>query len=92
MQDLVSPAQLSELLAAPDARVRLLDATYYLPNEAKDAVSLFETAHLPGARFFDIDKVVDAASSLPHMLPTPEAFAAAVASLGDQQRRPCHRL
>jgi thiosulfate/3-mercaptopyruvate sulfurtransferase len=82
MQDLISPAQLNGLLAAPDAHIRLLDATYYLPNEAKDAASLFETAHLPSARFFDIDKVVDAGSSLPHMLPSPEVFAAAVASLG----------
>ncbi len=43
---------------------------------------MFLAAHLPGARFFDIDKVVDAASPLPHMLPTPETFAAAVALLG----------
>jgi thiosulfate/3-mercaptopyruvate sulfurtransferase len=83
MQDLVSPAQVRERMAAPDsANMRLLDATYYLPNEAKDAASLFQAAHLPGARFFDIDQVVDTTSSLPHMLPTPETFATAVAALG----------
>jgi thiosulfate/3-mercaptopyruvate sulfurtransferase len=83
MQDLVSPAEMRQRMAAPDsAPVRLLDATYYLPNEAKDAAALFQAAHLPGARFFDIDKVVDATSSLPHMLPTPETFATAVAALG----------
>lgn len=83
MQDLVSPAWLQARISAPDgAPIRLLDATYYLPNEAKDAAALFEAAHIPGARFFDIDKIVDATSTLPHMLPTPEGFAAAVASLG----------
>jgi thiosulfate/3-mercaptopyruvate sulfurtransferase len=83
MRDLVSPAQLRKRMAAPDsAHMRLLDATYYLPNEAKDAASLFQAAHLSGARFFDIDKVVDATSSLPHMLPTPDSFATAVAALG----------
>ena len=82
MQELVSPAWLRERMAAPDAQIRLLDATYYLPNEAKDAASLFQGAHIPGARFFDIDKVTDATLPLPHMLPTPEAFAAAVARLG----------
>jgi thiosulfate/3-mercaptopyruvate sulfurtransferase len=82
MHNLVSPAALRELLAAPGTQTRLLDATYYLPNEAKDAASLFLAAHLPGARFFDIDKTVDPTSTLPHMLPTPEIFAAAVAALG----------
>ncbi|HEY1858282.1 3-mercaptopyruvate sulfurtransferase [Acidocella sp.] len=83
MPFLVSPVWLRERLAAPAATpIRLLDATYYLPNEAKDAAALFQAAHLPGARFFDIDKVVDAGSPLPHMLPTAQNFAAAVAALG----------
>lgn len=83
MQDLVSSAWLQAQISAPDSpQIRLLDATYYLPNEAKDAASLFQAAHIPSARFFDIDKIVDAASPLPHMLPTPDVFAAAVAALG----------
>ena len=45
-------------------------------------------SHLPGAVFFDIDAIADPESSLPHMLPTPEAFAAAAGALGlgDHQR------
>lgn len=70
----------AELLATPDAVV--LDATYYLPNEGKDPRALFEAAHIPGARFFDIDAVSDPSSGLPHMLPTPQVFAEAVAALG----------
>jgi thiosulfate/3-mercaptopyruvate sulfurtransferase len=80
---LVPPAWLRERLAAPSGHpLRLLDASYYLPNESKDAAALFQAAHLPGARFFDLDKVVDAGSPLPHMLPSPQDFAAAVAALG----------
>jgi thiosulfate/3-mercaptopyruvate sulfurtransferase len=68
------------LLAQPGAK--LLDASYYLPNEGKDAAALFADGHIPAARFFDIDKITDPASGLPHMLPSPEIFAAAVARLG----------
>ena len=60
--------------------VRVVDATYYLPNEGKDAASLFQAGHIPGAQFFDIDAVVDAASDLPHMLPSPAVFAASAKS------------
>jgi thiosulfate/3-mercaptopyruvate sulfurtransferase len=68
------------LLKSPASVV--LDATYYLPNENQDAAALFRAGHIPGARFFDIDAVSDHATSLPHMLPTPEVFARAMADLG----------
>jgi thiosulfate/3-mercaptopyruvate sulfurtransferase len=71
------------LLGAPRPQnLKLLDATYYLPNEEQDAAALFAAAHLPGARFFDIDKIADNAAGLPHMLPSPEHFAAAMSWLG----------
>jgi thiosulfate/3-mercaptopyruvate sulfurtransferase len=60
----------------------LLDATYYLPNEGKDAGALYAQAHIPGARFFDIDQVADRLTGLPHMLPAPEDFASAAGALG----------
>lgn len=60
----------------------VLDATYYLPNENKNARALYTAGHIPGARFFDIDEVTDHSTGLPHMLPAPGAFAAAVAALG----------
>jgi len=37
--------------------------------------------HIPGALFFDIDGIVDQTTDLPHMLPSEEAFAAAVSAL-----------
>jgi thiosulfate/3-mercaptopyruvate sulfurtransferase len=77
---LISAATLRAALGTPG--LKLLDATYYLPSEDKDATALFAAAHLPGARFFDIDKVADNASGLPHMLPSAVAFAADMAFLG----------
>jgi thiosulfate/3-mercaptopyruvate sulfurtransferase len=38
--------------------------------------------HITGAIFFDVDKISDQTSNLPHMLPSEKAFAAAVSSLG----------
>jgi thiosulfate/3-mercaptopyruvate sulfurtransferase len=60
----------------------LLDATYYLPNEGKDARALYHSAHIAGAQFFDVDKIADTSSGLPHMLPRPDQFSDAVAELG----------
>src|SRR3546814_8334759 len=66
---LVSTAWLADNLAAPDLRV--VDASYYLPNEGLDGRREFEAHHIPGAVFFDIDAIKDPASALPHMLPPP---------------------
>lgn len=77
---LITPAALKNLLGRPG--VAVLDATYYLPNEDKDARAIFTAMRIPGARFFDIDAVADHASGLPHMLPVAEDFASAVAALG----------
>lgn len=74
---LVSTAWLAERLG----QVKVLDATFFLPGQG-DARAAYVEAHLPGARFFDVDAVADQTSGLPHMLPTPEAFAQAMGSLG----------
>ncbi|MGY6216817.1 3-mercaptopyruvate sulfurtransferase [Methylolobus aquaticus] len=60
----------------------VLDATFFLPSQGRDAAAEFRAAHLPGAQFFDIDAVADHRSALPHMLPKPAEFAAAVGALG----------
>lgn len=60
--------------------LKLIDATWHL--DGTDAKGPFEAGHIPGAVFFDIDAIADHTSSLPHMLPSPEAFAAAMAALG----------
>jgi thiosulfate/3-mercaptopyruvate sulfurtransferase len=88
MENLVSPQWLAKALAGPaEQQPSVLDASFYLPNEAKNPRALFESAHIPGAQFFDIDRISDAATPLPHMLPAPEFFAQSVAALGVNNTR-----
>jgi thiosulfate/3-mercaptopyruvate sulfurtransferase len=80
MQELVSADWLRGEIGAPDLAV--FDATYYLPNEAQDARALFQAAHIPGARFFDINEVADPETNLPHMAPTPGRAERLLGQLG----------
>ncbi|NHF72166.1 3-mercaptopyruvate sulfurtransferase [Paracoccus xiamenensis] len=65
-----------------DPGLRILDASWHMPAAGRDARTEYATAHIPDAQFFDIDAVADPDTDLPHMLPTPEAFARAVSALG----------
>lgn len=76
---LVSTAWLAERLGDPE--VQVVDATWFMPGEGVGRES-YAAGHIPGAVFFDIDEVSDRASDLPHMLPSPEAFAEAAGGLG----------
>ena len=80
MQALVATDWLAGELGKPDLVV--FDATKYLPNEPKDGRAEFLTAHIPGARYFDIDQVADPDTDLPHMVPSPGRFARLVTALG----------
>lgn len=62
--------------------VRIVDASWYLPAQNRDAAAEFAKARIPGAVRFDLDSVVDPASALPHTLPSPELFAQAAGALG----------
>ncbi len=77
---LVSTDWLAARLGTPGLRV--LDASLYLPTEAKDAAALFERAHIPGARFFDLEQLADQETGLPHMVPSAGRFERLVAALG----------
>lgn len=77
---LVSTAWLAEHLSAPD--VRVVDASWYLPDAKRDPKAEYREGHIPGAAFFDIDEIADLTSPLPHMLPPPEKFAARVRKMG----------
>ncbi len=80
IDSLVDEAWLEARLEEPG--VRVLDASWYLPSEGRDAAAEFAAGHIPGAQFFDIDRVADQASPLPHMLPSADDFAATVGGLG----------
>ena len=78
--DIVSPQWLAERFGDPS--VVVLDGSYYLPTQGRDADAEYLEAHIPGAIRFDIDTVKDRSSPLPHMLPEPDEFAAAVGAMG----------
>lgn len=80
MPPLVSTEWLAENLGRPNLVV--FDATIYLPNEPNNARNEYLAAHIPGARFFDIDAIADDQTDLPHMLPTPAGFAGLIGALG----------
>jgi thiosulfate/3-mercaptopyruvate sulfurtransferase len=62
--------------------LRVLDGSWYLPSAGRDAAAEYVAGHIPGAILFDLDASSDSGTPLPHMLPSPEFFAARMASLG----------
>ncbi|MFB2551558.1 3-mercaptopyruvate sulfurtransferase [Ensifer soli] len=65
-----------------DGALRIVDASWYLPAQGRDARAEFAAAHIPGAVFFDQDRVVDPDSALPHTIPPAALFAAEAGRLG----------
>ncbi|MCV6583911.1 MAG: 3-mercaptopyruvate sulfurtransferase [Marinibacterium sp.] len=84
MQDdpktLVSTNWLAAHLKDPDLRV--LDGSWYLPAMGRDPKAEYDAAHIPGARFFDIDDISDHRSDLPHMAPPVEKFMSRMRAMG----------
>ena len=62
--------------------VRIVDATWMLPNAGRKGIEDFSAGHIPGAVFWDIDAIADPASSLPHMMPDEATFERHMNSLG----------
>ena len=77
---LVSTNWLAAHLKDPD--LRLIDASWYLPDMARNGREEYDKAHISGARFFDIDDVSDHRSALPHMVPAVEKFMSRVRAMG----------
>jgi len=80
MSPLVTPLWIAERRADPNLRV--LDASWYLPQAGRDARAEFAAAHVPGAMFFDIDALSDETSPWPHMLAPADKFARIMGELG----------
>ena len=76
----VSTAWLADRLGRPDLVV--VDASWYLPAMARDPRAEYQSAHIPGAVFWDLDRLSDPDSPLPHMLPPPDLAARQISALG----------
>ncbi len=63
-------------------KVKILDATWCLPNSGRNASQEFQENHIKNSIFFDIDKNSKQNSSLPHMLPSKKEWEIIVSNLG----------
>jgi thiosulfate/3-mercaptopyruvate sulfurtransferase len=80
MDSLVSTDWLADHLAEPDLVV--VDSSWFMPSSGRSGRDEYLAAHIPGARYLDIDAVSDRSHPAPHMLPNAEEFGAAMAGLG----------
>lgn len=77
---LIETDELQKELSAPDLVV--VDGSWHMPAEGRNAYEEYLEEHIPGAVFFDIDEIADTSSPLPHMLPSPEKFSSRMRALG----------
>jgi thiosulfate/3-mercaptopyruvate sulfurtransferase len=76
----VSSEWLHKELGSSD--LKIVDASFYLPAQGRNADSEYEAGHIPGAVRFDHDKIANHETGLPHMVPSPAVFADAVGRMG----------
>jgi thiosulfate/3-mercaptopyruvate sulfurtransferase len=80
MESLVTTQWLAGELGKSD--LRIVDASYFLPEHNRDARAEFEAGHIPGAVFMDLAELADATSPLPSMVPSAEKFASRMQAIG----------
>ena len=80
MDDLVSTNWLARNLNEPD--LSIIDSSWFMSALGRDGRAEYLAAHIPRARFLDIDAVADTSNPAPHMLPSAEAFGRAMEKLG----------
>ena len=78
MRQLVSTSWLEENIE----KVKILDASWHLPNSNRKAEEEFKVHHIKNSIFFDIDKYSNQNSSLPHMLPSKSKWEDIISNLG----------
>lgn len=76
----VSSDWVEKNLGAPG--FRLVDASFYLPAQKRNAAEEYAEGHIPGAVLFDQDAIADHSTDLPHMVPDSQVFADAVGKMG----------
>ncbi len=80
MDDLVSTQWLADNLGQPD--LVAVDASLFMPGSGRDGRAEFIAAHIPGARFLDVEQLSDKSHPAPHMLPSAADFGCAMEALG----------
>jgi thiosulfate/3-mercaptopyruvate sulfurtransferase len=69
-----------------DPQVAIVDGSWYLPAANRDPIAEYLAGHVPGAVFFDVDRMADTSVGLPHMLLPADEFARVAGALGISER------
>lgn len=80
LKNMVSAEWLSTHLRDPN--IKIVDGSWYLPQQNRDPLAEYAAEHILGGVFFDLDAISDPSTDLPHMMPNNELFSSAVGSLG----------
>lgn len=80
MESLVTTEWLAERLGEPG--LTIIDSSWHMPASGRSGRADFLEAHIPGARFLDIDEVSDPSDPAPHAMPSAEAFGEAMERIG----------
>jgi len=80
VDSLISTQWLAEHLGEPDLVV--VDSSWHMPASGRSGHGEYLGAHIPGARFLDIDEISDTTNPAPHMLPSAGDFGTAMERLG----------
>lgn len=80
MDSLVSSQWLANEIGASD--LRIVDASWHLPDTGRDAAAEYAKAHIPGAVFMNLGELVDSEAVFDNTLPSAEKFASRMQSLG----------
>ena len=81
MDLLVQPEWLQARIGEPD--LRIIDASWYLPSEERDARAEYEAGHLPGAVYLDLSSdLADPGASVRNSVASPAALAQRFAEAG----------
>ena len=63
-------------------KVKIIDSSWHLPNQKRNAKKEYFNEHIINSIFFDIDKNSKQETDLPHMLPSAEVWEEIVSNLG----------
>ena len=80
MDDLVSTQWLADNLDEPD--LVAVDSSLFMPGSGRDGRAEYLAAHIPGARFLDVERLSDKSHPAPHMLLSAADFGCAMEALG----------
>ena len=72
----------TEWLDNNHSEVKIIDASWHMPNTNRNAYEEYKKEHIKNAIFFDIDKFSNKKTELPHMLPNEEEWEKIVSNLG----------